>query len=93
MADIILPARALRYGSFAANATNKSRAELRVEGWNGSTLSQKQFKDRIVNESVAAWNVGAGDVDNDGVVEIITVGCTQIGNLLDCDPNLRIWSF
>jgi hypothetical protein len=82
------------YGSFAAvNATDKSRAELRVWSWDGTTLTQEQSKDWIVNESVAAWNVGAGDVDNDGVVEIITVGCTQIGNLLDCDPDMRIWSF
>ena len=91
--EIITSGYTVGYGSFAVNATDKSRAELRVWSWDGTTLSQEQFKDWIVNESVAAWNVGAGDVDNDGVVEIMTVGCTQIGNLLDCDPDLRIWSF
>jgi hypothetical protein len=91
--EIITSGYTVGYGSFAVNATDKSRAELRVWSWDGTTLSQEQFKDWIVNESVAAWNVGAGDVDNDGAVEIMTVGCTQIGNLLDCDPDLRIWSF
>ena len=91
--EIITSGYTVGYGSFAVNATDKSRAELRVWSWDGITLAQEQFKDWIVNKSVAAWNVGAGDVDNDGVVEIMTVGCTQIGNLLDCDPDLRIWSF
>jgi hypothetical protein len=91
--EIITSGYTVGYGSFSANATDKSRAELRVWSWDGTTLTQEHFKDWIVNESVAAWNVGAGDVDNDGVVEIMTVGCTQIGNLLDCDPDLRIWSF
>jgi hypothetical protein len=52
----------------------------------------KQSKDWIVGEAVSAWNVGTGDVDNDGVVEIVTVGCMQIENSHDCDPDLRIWS-
>jgi hypothetical protein len=44
----------------------------------------------MIGEGVAAWNVGTGDVDNDGIVEIVTVGCMYTGNL--CDPDLRIWS-
>ena len=80
------------YGSFAVSATDKSRAELKVWSWDGNTLTLKQHKDWIVGESVSAWNVGTGDVDNDGVVEIVTVGCMQIGDLADCDPDLRIWS-
>ena len=58
----------------------------------GNTLTLKQSKDWIVGEAVCAWNVGTGDVDNDGVVEIVTVGCMQIENSRDCDPDLRIWS-
>jgi hypothetical protein len=50
----------------------------------------KQSKDWIVGEAVSAWNVGTGDVDNDGIVEIVTVGCMETGNL--CDPDLKIWS-
>ena len=80
------------YGSFAVNAENKTRAELKVWSWDGDTLTLKQSKDWIVGESVSAWNVGTGDVDNDGVVEIVTVGCMQTINLRDCDPDLRIWS-
>ena len=90
--EIITSGYTVGYGSFALNATDKSRAELKVWSWDGTTLTLEQSKDWIVNESVAAWNVGTGDVDNDGVVEIMTVGCTQVGNLLDCDPDLRIWS-
>ena len=42
------------------------------------------------DEGTPAWNVGTGDVDQDGVLEIITVGCTALGGL--CDPDMRIWS-
>ena len=44
----------------------------------------------MVGEGVCAWNDGTGDVDNDSVVEIVTVGCMYVGTL--CDPDLRIWS-
>jgi hypothetical protein len=78
------------YGSFAQNAPNKEQAELKVWSWNGNTLTLKQSKDWIVGEGVSAWSDGTGDVDNDGIVEIVTVGCMYTGNL--CDPDLRIWS-
>jgi hypothetical protein len=78
------------YGSFAVNAPDKPRAELRVWSWNGSILSLRQSKDWIVDEGVSAWNVGTGDVDNDGRVEIITVGCSYFE--VCRDPNLRVWS-
>jgi hypothetical protein len=78
------------YGSFAENAPNKSRAELKIWGWDGNTLTLKLSEDWIVGEGVCAWNDGTGDVDNDGVVEIVTVGCMYVGTL--CDPDLRIWS-
>jgi len=90
--EIITSGYTVGYGSFEVNATDKSRAELRVWSWDGNTLTLKLSEDWMEGESVSAWNVGSGDVDNDGVVEILTVGCTQIGNLLDCDPNLRVWS-
>jgi hypothetical protein len=90
--EIVTSGYTAGYGSFAVNATDKSRAELRVWSWDGNTLTLKQQKDWIVGESVSAWNVGTGDVDNDGVVEIVTVGCMQTGDLRDCDPDLRIWS-
>jgi hypothetical protein len=78
------------YGGFAQNAPNKERAELKVWSWDGNTLTLKQSTNWIIGDGVAAWNVGTGDVDNDGIVEIVTVGCMYTGNL--CDPDLRIWS-
>jgi hypothetical protein len=88
--EIVTSGGTAGYGSFAQNASNKERAELKVWSWDGNTLTLKQSKDWIVGEAVCAWNVGTGDVDNDGIVEIVTVGCMQTGNL--CDPDLRIWS-
>jgi hypothetical protein len=88
--EIVTSGDTAGYGSWAPNAPDKTRAELKVWSWDGNTLTLKQSKDWIVGEAVSAWNVGTGDVDNDGVVEIVTVGCMQTGNL--CDPDLRIWS-
>jgi hypothetical protein len=88
--EIVTSGVACGYGSFAENAPNKARAELKIWSWNGKTLTLKLSTDWIAGEAVCAWNDGTGDVDNDGVVEIMTVGCMQTGNL--CDPDLRIWS-
>jgi hypothetical protein len=90
--EIVTSGSAAGYGSFAQDAANKTHAQLRVWSWDGNTLTLKQSKDWIVGEAVCAWNVGTGDVDNDGVVEIVTVGCMQISNSRDCDPDLRVWS-
>lgn len=88
--EIVTSGGTAGYGSFAPNSPDKERAELKVWSWDGNTLMLKQSKDWMVGEAVCAWNVGTCDVDNDGVVEIVTVGCMQTGNL--CDPDLRIWS-
>jgi hypothetical protein len=88
--EIVTSGYTAGYGSWAPNAPDKTRAELKVWSWDGNTLTLKQSKDWIVGEAVSAWNVGTGDVDNDGFVEIVTVGCMETGNL--CDPDLRIWS-
>jgi hypothetical protein len=90
--EIVTSGSSAGYNSFAQGATNKAHAQIRVWSWDGNTLTLKQSKDWIVGEAVCAWNVGTGDVDNDGVVEIVTVGCMQIENSHDCDPDLRIWS-
>ncbi len=76
--------------SFAENATVKELAQLKIWNWNGTTLSMKQSNDWTVGEGVCAWNVASGDVDKDGTVEIITVGCMYVTNM--CDPDMRIWS-
>jgi hypothetical protein len=77
-------------GSFATNATDKELAQLRVWSWDGVTLTLEQSQDWTIGEGVCAWNVATGDVDKDGTVEIITVGCMYISNM--CDPDMRIWS-
>lgn len=77
-------------GGFAQNATIKEYAQLKVWSWNGNTLTLKQSKDWNVDEGVCAWQDGTADLDNDGKIEIITVGCSYKDTL--CDPNLRIWS-
>ncbi len=87
--EIVTSGVATKYGSWA-NETNKEKAELRVWSWNGYTLTLKNSTEWIIGDGVCAWNVGTGDVDNDGVVEMVTVGCMYVGTL--CDPDLRIWS-
>jgi len=88
--EIVTSGLTCGYGSFSENAPNKSKAELKIWSWDGSTLTLELSTDWLVGEGVAAWNDDTGDVDNDGVVEIVTVGCMYISTL--CDPDLRIWS-
>jgi len=76
--------------SFTENATTKETAQLKVWSWNGRTLALKQSADWTVGEGVCAWNVASGDIDKDGTVEIITVGCMYVTDM--CDPDMRIWS-
>jgi hypothetical protein len=66
------------------------RGQLRVWAYNGIGLSLMESEEWTFDEGSCAWNVGNGDVDNDGVVEMITVGCTALNSL--CDPDMRIWS-
>jgi hypothetical protein len=77
-------------GSFAANTTSPTVAQLRVWNWDGATLTLKQSQDWYIDESSTAWNVATGDVDKDGTIEIVTVGCSSLSNM--CDPDMRIWS-
>ena len=72
------------------DATGPERAQLRVWRWDGTTLTLKQNKDWVIGDGVCAWSVATGDVDGDGAVEVVTVGCMYVDVL--CDPDLRIWS-
>jgi len=76
--------------SFKNSDALHDRGQLTVWEFNGSALSLKQSIEWTFDDGACAWNVGNGDVDKDGVLEIITVGCTALGNL--CDPDMRIWS-
>jgi hypothetical protein len=78
------------YGSFASNETTPNTAQIRIWSWDGTTLTLNQNQEYTIGDGVCAWNVGTGDLDSDGTVEIITVGCMGINNL--CDPDMRIWS-
>jgi FG-GAP-like repeat len=76
--------------SFKNSEALNDRGQLRVWGFNGTALNLKQNAVWTFDEGACAWNVGNGDVDKDGVLEIITVGCTALGSL--CDPDMRVWS-
>jgi hypothetical protein len=79
------------YGGFSDNEEDfPEHAQLRVWGWDGEELVLKVGKDWVIGEGVTGWNIGTGDVDGDGVTEIVTVGCMYESSL--CDPDLRVWS-
>ena len=76
--------------SFKNNEAPHDRGQLRVWSFNGTNLILNASKDWTFDEGACAWNVANGDIDNDGVTEIITVGCTALND--QCDPDMRIWS-
>ena len=76
--------------SFKNSEALHDRGQLKVWGFNGTALILEQGSEWTFDNGACAWNVGNGDVDRDGVLEIITVGCTALGSL--CDPDMRIWS-
>ena len=76
--------------SFKNSEALHDRGQLRVWGFDGTALVLEQSAEWTFDDGACAWNVGNGDVDKDGVLEIITVGCTALGTL--CDPDMRIWS-
>jgi len=88
--DIVTSGLTSVYGSFNNTEATPNAAQLRVWSWNGEALTLKQNKDWTIGDGVVAWNVAIGDVDEDGTVEIVTVGCMGMSGL--CDPDLRIWS-
>ena len=88
--DIVTSGETAFYGGFSDVEIPPEAAQLRVWSWDSEVLSLKQQEDWQIGEGVVAWNVGTGDVDDDGTVEIVTVGCMFESNL--CDPDLRIWS-
>ncbi|PVX25375.1 MAG: hypothetical protein CW691_04765 [Candidatus Bathyarchaeum sp.] len=88
--DIVTSGLTSVYGSFNNTESTPDSAQLRVWSWNTKTLTLKQAEDWTIGEGVVAWNVATGDVDADGTVEIVTVGCMGVSGL--CDPDLRIWS-
>ena len=58
--------------------------------WDDNNLELEQSKDWTIGEGVVVWNLATDDIDKDGTVEIITIGC--MGETSLCDPDLRIWS-
>jgi hypothetical protein len=88
--DIVTSGVTAVYGGFSDVDVPPETAQLRVWSWNGKELVLNHGEDWQVGEGVVAWNVATGDVDEDGTVEIVTVGCMYVSAL--CDPDLRIWS-
>jgi hypothetical protein len=88
--DIVNSGMVAAFGSFASNVTERDRGQLRIWEWDGTTLTLKHSLDWTIGEGFDAWNVGTGDLDNDGTVEIVSIGCMSISQL--CDPDMRIWS-
>ncbi len=88
--DIVTSGVTAVYGDFSDVDVPPEAAQLRVWSWDGKELVLKHGEDWQVGEGVVAWNVATGDVDKDGTVEIVTVGCMYVSAL--CDPDLRIWS-
>ena len=88
--EIVQSGIAAAAGSFNNTEVVHDRAQLRVWGLSGDVLMLEQEKDWTFDDGSCAWNVGSGDIDDDDVIEIITVGCSVYGSL--CDPDMRIWS-
>ena len=88
--DILTSGMVAAYGSFANCSSTPGHAQLRVWSWDGKTLALKYGQDWMIGDNVCAWNVAAGDLNKDGLTEIVTVGCMGICAL--CDPDMRIWS-
>ena len=78
------------YGSFKNPESTPDHAQLRIFSWKDNNLELEQSKDWTIGEGVVVWSLASSDIDNDGTVEIITVGCMGVSGL--CDPDLRIWS-
>jgi hypothetical protein len=88
--DIVTSGETAFYGGFSDVEVPPEAAQLRVWSWDSDVLTLKKQEDWQIGEGVIAWNVSTGDVDDDGTVEIVTVGCMYVSTL--CDPDLRIWS-
>ncbi len=88
--EIIESGIAAAEGSFNNPEGIHDRGELRVFSYNGTSLVLEESNVWTFDEGACAWNVGSGDVDNDGMAEIITVGCSALEG--QCDPDMRIWS-
>ena len=78
------------YGSFNNTESIPDHAQLRIFSWKDKVLVLEKSKDWTIGEGVVAWNLVTGDLDDDEVIEIVTVGC--MGECGLCDPDLRIWS-
>jgi hypothetical protein len=87
--EIITSGATAVFGGFSEDAPPEY-SQLRIWSWDGQDITLDYSEEWTIGEGVMAWNVAADDVDQDGTVEIITVGCMYVAAL--CDPDLRIWS-
>jgi hypothetical protein len=64
--------------------TQKISPELNSRSGSGMDIIMEKSFDCRADVATLAWNVETADLDNDGIVEIIIVGCMETENLLDC---------
>ena len=86
--EIVTSGGSAVYGGWN-KASNPENAFLRIWSWDGKILKLDNQEEWVVGEGTYAWNVATGDINKDGITEIITVGCMYVKTL--CDPDLRIW--
>ena len=78
-------------GGHGRNGANKHHiGQLRIWHWTGSTLSLEWSEEWLTGDHTGVYSVGVGDVDGDGVLEIITGGYAYYTGSLS-NGQLRIW--
>lgn len=78
-------------GDFQDKVLNHRCATLRICTWNGSTLNWKLSYQWYTYSETYANAVTTGDLDSDGISEIITIGHYSNGELVNAQ--LRVWSW
>jgi hypothetical protein len=72
--------------------TSQSAAQLFVWRWDGNSLTLKASAEWYPADDIACANsVSAGDLSNDGKIEIVT--CGYVSNPKNCSGQLRVWQF
>ena len=72
-----------------ARGWTRIKGQLRIWRWTGAALHLEQSEEWATRGDTAVWSVGVGDVDGDGVPELITGGFAHVGSHLE--GQLRIW--
>jgi len=74
-----------------ADDPTRYNGQLRIWTWDGATLTLEHSEEWFTIDDTYVESVFAGDVDGDGVVEIVTGGVADDGTRYN--GQLRIWAF